>query len=96
MIGILGLAISFFLTGISTESWMLFVARIVGGILSSANMPTAMAYVADITSAAQDCEKVWGSSVLQQDRGLYLVQPSEVFFKIIFEYPLSLRAAYRY
>lgn len=51
MIGILGLAISFFLTGISTELWMLFVARIVGGILSSANMPTAMAYVADITSA---------------------------------------------
>src|SRR6476620_1375184 len=51
MIGILGLAISFFLTGISTELWMLFVARILGGILSSANMPTAMAYVADITSA---------------------------------------------
>src|SRR4051812_42520641 len=50
MIGILGLAISFFLTGISTELWMLFVARILGGILSSANMPTAMAYVADITT----------------------------------------------
>ncbi|WP_428909018.1 MFS transporter [Niallia sp. Krafla_26] len=51
MVGILGLTISFFLTGISTELWMLFVARIIGGTLSSANMPTAMAYVADITSA---------------------------------------------
>lgn len=30
--------------------WVLFVARIVGGVLSSANMPTAMAYVADITT----------------------------------------------
>src|SRR3954471_14322966 len=50
MIGILGLAISFFLTGFSTELWMIFVARILGGILSSANMPTAMAYVADITT----------------------------------------------
>ena len=30
--------------------WVLFVARIIGGVLSSANMPTAMAYVADITT----------------------------------------------
>ena len=50
LIGIMGLAASFFLTAISSELWMLFAARIVGGILSSANMPTAMAYVADITS----------------------------------------------
>jgi MFS transporter, DHA1 family, multidrug resistance protein len=35
---------------ISTELWMLFAARIIGGLLSSANMPTVMAYVADITS----------------------------------------------
>jgi DHA1 family multidrug resistance protein-like MFS transporter len=51
MIGILGLAISFFLTALSTELWMLFAARILGGFLSSANMPTAMAYVADITTS---------------------------------------------
>jgi MFS transporter, DHA1 family, multidrug resistance protein len=50
MIGIFGLALSFFLMGLSTELWMLFAARVVGGILSSANMPTVMAYVADITS----------------------------------------------
>ncbi|GHH99124.1 MFS transporter [Neobacillus kokaensis] len=51
MIGIAGLALSFFIQAISTELWMLFAARIIGGILSSANMPTAMAYVADITTA---------------------------------------------
>jgi len=50
MIGITGLAISFFIQAISTQLWMLFAARILGGILSSANMPTAMAYVADITT----------------------------------------------
>ncbi|MCM3567757.1 MFS transporter [Neobacillus mesonae] len=50
MIGIAGLALSFFIQAISTELWMLFAARILGGILSSANMPTAMAYVADITT----------------------------------------------
>jgi MFS transporter, DHA1 family, multidrug resistance protein len=50
MIGITGLALSFFIQAVSTELWMLFAARIIGGILSSANMPTAMAYVADITT----------------------------------------------
>lgn len=50
LIGISGLALSFFLMAIATELWMLFVARIIGGILSSANMPTAFAYVADITT----------------------------------------------
>jgi MFS transporter, DHA1 family, multidrug resistance protein len=50
MIGILGLSLSFFLMALSTELWMLFAARIIGGFLSSANMPTVMAYVADITS----------------------------------------------
>ncbi len=50
MIGIAGLALSFLIQAISTELWMLFVARILGGMLSAANMPTAMAYVADITT----------------------------------------------
>lgn len=50
MIGIGGLALSFFFMGISNQLWMLFAARIIGGFLSSANMPTIMAYVADITT----------------------------------------------
>ncbi|KAA9026209.1 MFS transporter [Niallia endozanthoxylica] len=51
MIGISGLALSFILMGLSSALWMLFAARVIGGILSAANMPTVMAYVADITSA---------------------------------------------
>lgn len=50
MIGIFGLALSFFLMAVSSRLWMLFAARIIGGLLSAANMPTVMAYVADITS----------------------------------------------
>jgi MFS transporter, DHA1 family, multidrug resistance protein len=50
MIGIFGLALSFFLMAVSSQLWMLFAARIIGGLLSAANMPTVMAYVADITS----------------------------------------------
>lgn len=50
MIGISGLAVSFFLMANANQLWMLFAARILGGFLSSANMPTTMAYVADITT----------------------------------------------
>lgn len=50
MIGIAGLAASFFIMATADSLWVLFVARIVGGVLSAANMPTAMAYVADITT----------------------------------------------
>ncbi|MFC4319991.1 MFS transporter [Litchfieldia salsa] len=50
MVGIFGLALSFFLMAFSSTLWMLFAARIVGGFFSSANMPTVMAYVADVTS----------------------------------------------
>ncbi|GGA72376.1 MFS transporter [Ornithinibacillus halotolerans] len=50
IIGIFGLSLSFFMLALATELWMLFAARIIGGILSAANMPTVQAYVADITS----------------------------------------------
>nr|WP_275940700.1 MFS transporter [Neobacillus terrae] len=50
MIGIAGLSLSFFMMGMANHLWMLFAARIIGGLLSSANMPTTMAYVADITT----------------------------------------------
>jgi DHA1 family multidrug resistance protein-like MFS transporter len=46
-IGILGYAISLFLFGLATNFWMLFLARSLSGILSSATMPTAMAYIGD-------------------------------------------------
>ena len=50
IIGLFGYAISAFLFGISTRLWMLFAARALSGILSSATITAAMAYVGDITS----------------------------------------------
>ncbi len=50
LLGISGLALSFFLMAFASHLWMLFAARIIGGFLSAANMPTVMAYVADITT----------------------------------------------
>ena len=38
------------LFGLATNLWMLFVARILSGILSSATSPTTMAYIGDSTS----------------------------------------------
>jgi DHA1 family multidrug resistance protein-like MFS transporter len=50
VVGLLGYGISMVLFGLSTELWMLFVARGVGALLSAATMPTTMAYVSDSTS----------------------------------------------
>lgn len=46
-IGVAGYALSLLFFGLATEFWMLFLARTLSGVLSSATMPTAMAYVAD-------------------------------------------------
>jgi DHA1 family multidrug resistance protein-like MFS transporter len=45
--GVLGYAVSLLLFGLSTRFWMLFIARSLTGILSSATQPTAMAYIGD-------------------------------------------------
>jgi DHA1 family multidrug resistance protein-like MFS transporter len=50
MVGITGNAISMLFFGLSTELWMLYASRALAGILSSATLPTAMAYIGDSTS----------------------------------------------
>jgi len=50
MIGIFGYGLTMVLFGLATELWMLFAARILSGILSSATSPTTMAYIGDSTS----------------------------------------------
>ncbi len=50
VIGLSGYALSAFLFGISTQLWMLFAARALSGVLSSATITAAMAYVGDVTS----------------------------------------------
>lgn len=51
LIGISGYAISFVLMAFSQNIFMLIITRALAGILSSATLPTAMAYAADITEA---------------------------------------------
>jgi DHA1 family multidrug resistance protein-like MFS transporter len=50
MVGMLGYAITMFWFGLATQLWMLFVARSLSGILSSATSPTTMAYISDSTT----------------------------------------------
>lgn len=53
LIGLVGMALSFVLFGLAQALWMLYAARVLGGLLSSAVLPTAMAYIADSTSTEQ-------------------------------------------
>jgi DHA1 family multidrug resistance protein-like MFS transporter len=46
-IGVLGYALALLMFGLATQFWMLFLARVLSGALSSATMPTAMAYIGD-------------------------------------------------
>ena len=49
LIGILGYVITMVWFGLATKLWMLFAARILSGVLSSATAPTTMAYIGDST-----------------------------------------------
>ncbi len=53
VLGVLGNALTQLFFGLATHLWMLFAARVLAGILSSATLPTAMAYVGDSTSEDQ-------------------------------------------
>ncbi len=53
LMGLIGMALSFLLFGLAQSLWMLFVARTLGGLLSSSVVPAAMAYVADSTDPKQ-------------------------------------------
>jgi DHA1 family multidrug resistance protein-like MFS transporter len=50
MVGMIGYGLSMLLFGLSTQLWMLFASRALSGVLSSATLATAMAYVGDTTS----------------------------------------------
>lgn len=50
LIGVFGNGLTLLLFGLSTQLWMLFLARSLSGVLSSATSPTTMAYISDSTS----------------------------------------------
>lgn len=49
LIGVFGNALSMLFFGLSNQMWMMYTSRGLAGILSSATMPTAMAYIGDTT-----------------------------------------------
>ena len=69
-IGVLGYAITLLMFGLATDFWMLFLARSLSGILSSATMPTAMAYVGD---HAPEKERSTGMGQLGAAMGIGIV-----------------------
>ena len=53
LIGIAGYVVAQVLFGLATSLWLLYAARILGGMLSSATLPVSAAYVADMTTDEQ-------------------------------------------
>ncbi|PHJ38254.1 hypothetical protein P378_10505 [Desulforamulus profundi] len=53
LIGLSGYAITFILFGFANNLWIMFAVRILSGIISSATLPTAMAYIADSTGESE-------------------------------------------
>lgn len=69
-VGVLGYAISLLMFGLATTFWMLFAARSLSGVLSSATMPTAMAFIGD---AAPEKERSGGMGQLGAAMGIGVV-----------------------
>jgi len=53
IIGIAGYVVAQVMFGLSRSLWLLYAARIVGGILSSATLPVSAAYVVDMTTTEE-------------------------------------------
>ncbi|MDD4239107.1 MAG: MFS transporter [Desulfotomaculaceae bacterium] len=70
LIGLVGYGITFTLFGLVSELWMMFAIRVLSGILSSATLPTAMAYIGDTTSGA---ERSKGMGILGAAMGLGMI-----------------------
>lgn len=70
LLGLSGYGFTHLLNALATDLWMLFAARILAGLLSSATLPTAMAYVADITTPE---ERAKGMGIVGAAMGLGMI-----------------------
>jgi DHA1 family multidrug resistance protein-like MFS transporter len=70
ILGVFGYALSMLLLGLAEGIWMLFIARGLVGMLSSATYPAAMAYIGDVTS---DEERGGGMGTLGAAMGLGII-----------------------
>ena len=53
LLGIGGYVVAQVIFGLSTSLGLLYVARVIGGVLSSATLPVSAAYVADMTTTEE-------------------------------------------
>jgi len=70
LIGLSGYGITFVLFGFTDQLWLMFVVRILSGAISSATLPTALAYVADIT---RENERSQGIGLMTAAMGLGMI-----------------------
>ena len=70
IIGVVGNGLGHLFFALSTELWMLFAARALAGVLSSATLPTAMAYIGDATS---DTDRGGGMGMLAAAMSLGMI-----------------------
>ncbi len=70
LLGLFGFTFTFIGFGLSTRLWMLFLTRGLSGLLSSATLPTVMAYIADTTD---DEERSKGMSLVGAAMGLGMI-----------------------
>lgn len=57
LVGLIGTSISFILFGFANTLLLLFISRLLGGILTAATLPTAQAYIADVSSEKERAKK---------------------------------------
>jgi DHA1 family multidrug resistance protein-like MFS transporter len=69
-LGLVGFAVAEFIFAFANGLWMLFLSRILAGTFGSALMPTAMAYVSDVTSPEKRGQ---GMGILGASMGLGIV-----------------------
>ncbi|WP_335872033.1 MFS transporter [Bacillus sp. 2205SS5-2] len=69
-IGLIGFAVAEFIFAFAVGLWMLFLSRMLAGIFGSALMPTAMAYVSDVTD---EDKRGQGMGILGAAMGLGIV-----------------------
>jgi DHA1 family multidrug resistance protein-like MFS transporter len=70
MIGVFGNMVSLIVIGLAQSFWVMFAARVFEGLLSSATLPTAMAYISDSTS---DEERGGGMGVIGAAMGVGMI-----------------------
>jgi len=86
LLGLIGNGLSMLLMGLASELWMLFAARVLSGLLASATLPTAYAYVGDSTSEE---DRGGGMGIMGAAMGVGMVI-GPGFSGLLAEYSLSL------